>query len=134
MSNGFKMKTFFFSLTMMILTRIANSADISMIQADKTFLGNIPENDLAVIFDEPAINKKYKVEKLNAKVGDVVIFMNRDEVSHNVSGTINGENSFDVKLQKPGLANDKKIELTKKGEYIIQCAIHPKMKINVKVD
>jgi plastocyanin len=41
---------------------------------------------------------------------------------------------FDVKLQEPGKVNDRKIEFKEAGDYTIQCAIHPKMKIKVTVD
>ena len=105
-----------------------------MVQADKTFLGNITDKEAAEAFDNPSIEEKHKVETMSAKVGDTILFVNRDEVSHNVSGWFGSISFFDVKIQAPGLSNDRAIELKKKGEFIIQCAIHPKMKIKLKVD
>lgn len=107
---------------------------IRMVQADKTFLGNITDKEAADAFDNPAIEEKNKVEVLKAKVGDSIVFVNRDEVTHNVSGSVNSEQVFDVKLQDPGPKNDRAIKLSKKGEYTIECAIHPKMKFKVQVD
>lgn len=108
--------------------------EIRMVQADKTFLGNITDKEAAEVYDNPEIEEKNKVETINAKVGDTINFINRDEVAHNVSGSLNQKIDFDVKLQEPGAANDRKINLTKAGEYTIQCAIHPKMKFKIKVD
>lgn len=110
------------------------SKEIRMVQSDKTFLGDITDAQASEAFDNPLIEKKHKVESLEAKVGDTINFVNRDEVAHNVSGNATGKVLFDVKLQEPGPANDRKITLKEKGEFTIQCAIHPKMKIKVKVD
>ncbi len=119
---------------MCIFTFEARSATFRMVQADKAFLGNISDAQALEAFDNPAIEEKNKVEMVTAKLGDTITFVNRDEVKHNVSGKINAENVFDVKIQEPGAANDRIIVLSKKGEYTIQCAIHPKMKFKVKVD
>lgn len=112
----------------------AHAESFRMVQADKVFLGNITDLQAAEAYDNPEIEEKYKIEKLNAKVGDEILFVNRDEVKHNVSGKIKEETIFDVKIQEPGQANDRKILLTKKGEYTIQCAIHPKMKFKIIVE
>ena len=122
------------SLTIISLSSMSFAETIRMVQADKTFLGNITDKEASDSFDNPAIEEKNKVEAIKAKVGDKILFLNRDEVTHNVSGTINTETIFDVKLQDPGVKNDRTIDLTKKGEYIIQCAIHPKMKFKITVD
>lgn len=125
------MKIFFCFL---LLSFSAMAKDIRMVQSDKTFLGDITDAQASEAFDNPAIEKKHKIENIEAKVGDSINFINRDEVAHNVSGMASGKVLFDVKLQEPGIANDRKITLKEKGEFTIQCAIHPKMKIKVKVD
>jgi plastocyanin len=51
-----------------------------------------------------------------------------------VSGKIEKKTIFDVTLQAPGKENDKKISLKKPGTYTVQCAIHPKMKLEVVVE
>ena len=117
-----------------LMSNIVMSETIRMVQSDKAFLGNITDKEAAEAFDNPAIEEKNKVESITLKVGDTIIFSNRDEVKHNVSGWKDKENIFDVKIQEPGLKNDRSILLSKKGDFIIQCAIHPKMKIKLKVD
>lgn len=118
---------FFFSFA-------AQAESIRLVQAAKSFLGDITDEQADVAYDDPTIEEKYKVEELKIKAGDTLIFANRDEVSHNVSAKNGEEVLFNVDLQKPGIKNDKEIVITKKGEYEIQCAIHPKMKIKLKVD
>jgi len=105
-----------------------------MVQAGKVFLGNITDEQAGQAYDDPIIEEENKVEELKLKVGDKIFFKNRDEVSHNVSAKKDGVVLFDVKLQDPGAKHDKTIELKTKGEYTIQCAIHPKMKITLKVE
>jgi plastocyanin len=126
------------SLLIMILTMLlstyAYAETYNMVQVDKTFLGDLSEKQVTEVFDDPSIEEKHKVDVMSAKVGDVIKFKNRDEVTHNVSGWKGSENVFDVKLQEPGQKNDRDIVLNKKGEYTIQCAIHPKMKLKIKVD
>jgi plastocyanin len=126
------------SLLIMILTMLlstyAYAETYNMVQVDKTFLGDLSEKQVTEVFDDPSIEEKHKVDVMSAKVGDVIKFKNRDEVTHNVSGWKGSENVFDVKLQEPGQKNDRDIVFNKKGEYTIQCAIHPKMKLKIKVD
>lgn len=107
---------------------------IRMVQVDKTFMGDITDEQAQKAFDDPSIEEKYKVTEIKAKRGDTIEFLNRDEVAHNVSGSNSEKVVFDVKLQEPGKANDRKIEFKNSGDYTIQCAIHPKMKLKVTVD
>ncbi len=116
-----------------LLLATAEAKVIKMVQGGKTFLGSVTDAEAAAAYDDPQIEEKYKVETLNAKVGDEIIFQNRDEVSHNVSGAKDKKVVFDVKLQEPGVKNDRQIKLSEKGDYTIQCAIHPKMQIKLKV-
>ncbi len=124
-----------FSLILfLILSCTAYAKSIRMVQADKVFLGDVTDQQALEAYEDPSIEEKNKVEKISAKIGDTIEFANRDEVNHNVSGTFGGVKVFDVKLQAPGKTNDRSVLLTKKGEYYIQCAIHPKMKFKVTVD
>ncbi len=111
----------------------ADAKVIRMVQGGKIFLGDVTDAQAAAAYDDPLIEEKYKVVALNAKVGDEINFQNRDEVSHNVSGAMSQKVVFDVKLQEPGKPNDRQIKLKEKGDYTIQCAIHPKMQIKLKV-
>lgn len=110
------------------------SETLTVIQADKVFLNEIPEKLIPKMIENPLIEKKYKIEELNLKVGDEVFFKNRDVVNHNVSGFIGDENIFNVEIQEPGKKNDKKIKMSKPGIYRIQCAIHPKMLLMINVE
>ena len=112
----------------------ASAKTISMVQGGKTFLGEVTDKQASDAYDDPSIEETHKVDVISAKVGDEIRFMNRDEVSHNVSGSKAQKVIFDVKLQEPGKAHDRSVKLSEKGEYVIQCAIHPKMKFKVKVD
>lgn len=107
---------------------------VQMVQVDKAFLGDITDEQAKNAFEDPSIEDEHKVEKLNLKKGDKLLFKNRDEVTHNVSAWKGEKALFDVKLQEPGAKNDRTIELTEAGEFTVQCAIHPKMKIKLKVD
>lgn len=121
-------------LLVFIFLSFAEAKSIRMVQGGKTFLGDVTDAQAAAAYDDPEIEEKHKVESFSAKVGDEITFYNRDDVSHNVSGSIKEKVIFDVKLQEPGKANDRTVKFNEKGEYTIQCAIHPKMKIKVKVD
>lgn len=106
---------------------------VKMVQGGKTFLGDITDAQASQAYDDPEIEEKFKVEELVLEPGDKIRFINRDEVSHNVSGSSGNKVIFDVKIQEPGEKNDREILLKDKGELIVQCAIHPKMKLKVKV-
>jgi plastocyanin len=125
---------FTFCLFVFVLSSICAAKDIRMVQVDKVFLGDITDKQAAEAFDNADFEEKHKVQRISAKVGDTIQFINRDDVAHNVSGLLGKAVSFDVKLQEPGLANDRKIPLSTKGEYTIQCAIHPKMTFKLNVD
>lgn len=118
-------------LSLMIIN--ADAKVIRMVQGGKIFLGDVTDAQAAAAYDDPQIEEKYKVVSLDAKVGDEISFQNRDEVSHNVNGALSQKVVFDVKLQEPGKKNDRQIKLKEKGDYTIQCAIHPKMQIKLKV-
>lgn len=126
-----KCVVFFFSL---LIFGNVSAKTVRMVQAAKTFMGDITDAQASEAYDNPLIEEKHKTVALTLKTGDEISFINRDEVSHNVSGSLNDKTEFDVKLQGPGKENDRSIKLTKKGDYIIQCAIHPKMQLKVKVE
>lgn len=107
---------------------------VRIVQAGKTFLEDITDAQASQAYDDPEIEEKFKLEEIKLAVGDTLLFSNRDEVSHNVSGSKAERTVFDVKIQEPGVVNDRKIELKEKGEITVQCAIHPKMKLKVRVE
>jgi plastocyanin len=73
----------------------------------------------------------FSEDAVNIKTGDSVKFMNDDNVAHNVTSSGPGGNK-NAGLQKAGESTS--IVYDKAGEYRVQCGIHPKMKMTVKVD
>lgn len=120
-------------LIMLFTSSGAFGAEISIVQVDKVFMNGITDEQAEQVWDDPEIEEKYKIEKIEANVGDTLIFKNRDEARHNVNGKLNSKEAFDVKLQEPGIVNDRAIKLEKAGEYTVNCVIHPKMKFKVIV-
>jgi plastocyanin len=88
---------------------VAFAADHSIMQKGKTF-------------SESAIT----IEK-----GDIVVFVNDDGVTHNVMSTDSG-NEFNIGSQPPGVSTP--VTFDKAGTFTILCAIHPRMKLLVKVN
>jgi plastocyanin len=83
---------------------------------------------------ERSIMQKGKVfseSAITIKKGDVVVFVNDDSVTHNVMSTDSG-NEFNIGSQPPGVSTP--VTFDKAGEYTILCAIHPRMKLVVKVN
>src|SRR2546423_5398721 len=83
---------------------------------------------------ERSITQKGKVfseSALTIKRGDVVVFVNDDSVTHNVIST-DSENGFNIGAQPPGVSTP--VTFDKSGEFKIVCAIHPRMKMMVKVN
>lgn len=65
-------------------------------------------------------------------VGASTHFRNSDDVIHNIMTIDENDEPEDRGLQKPGETITAKFE--KAGIYQVRCAIHPKMKMIVKVD
>lgn len=83
---------------------------------------------------ERAITQKGKVfseSAITIKKGDVVVFVNDDTVTHSVMSTDSG-NEFNIGAQAPGVSTP--VTFDKLGEFTIICAIHPRMKLMVKVN
>jgi len=83
---------------------------------------------------EHSIRQKGKVfseSAITIKKGDMVVFVNDDTVTHNVMSTDAG-NEFNIGSQAPGTSTP--VTFDKTGEFTIICAIHPRMKLTVKVN
>jgi len=74
--------------------------------------------------------KAFSESVITIKKGDVVVFVNDDSVTHNVMSTDSG-NEFNIGSQAPGASTP--VTFDKSGEFTILCAIHPRMKLLVKV-
>lgn len=75
--------------------------------------------------------KQFSEKQLSLKAGQSVLFVNDDNVAHNVYTIIKGKKQ-DLGLQKPNEENS--IAFEQSGTYRVRCAIHPKMKMVVKVE
>ena len=82
---------------------------------------------------ERTISQKGKVfseTALELKKGDTLVFLNDDNVVHNVLSTTPG-NIFNLGSIAPGHSTP--VTFDKAGNLQILCAIHPSMKMSVKV-
>jgi len=74
--------------------------------------------------------KVFSESAITIKKGEVVVFVNDDNVTHNVMSADPG-NAFNIGSQAPGVSTP--VTFDKVGEFTILCAIHPRMKLVVKV-
>ncbi|MFK5892555.1 MAG: plastocyanin/azurin family copper-binding protein [Pseudomonadota bacterium] len=75
-------------------------------------------------------NKAFSVKKLTIKVGDVVKFENDDPFFHNVY-SLSDTKTFDLGSYPKG--ESKSVIFNKPGTIAVECAIHPKMYMEVIV-
>jgi plastocyanin len=74
--------------------------------------------------------KVFSVTDVSLKVGDTLLFVNDDTVAHNVL-TMDPENKFNLGSLKPGSSTP--VTFKAASDFQIICAIHPTMKMHVKV-
>jgi plastocyanin len=74
--------------------------------------------------------KVFSQTEITVKAGDTLMFENDDNVAHNVMSTTPG-NTFNMGLLKPGSATP--VTFKTPGDILVICAIHPSMKLHVKV-
>jgi plastocyanin len=74
-------------------------------------------------------NKAFSVSQITIKVGDRITFVNNDTVSHNVFSSAKGA-EIDI-LQHP--ARSDTVRFTQAGTFDLECALHPEMKLEVRV-
>jgi len=67
---------------------------------------------------------------VNLKKGDVITFVNDDNIAHNIYST-SPANEFNLGSQAPGTSSP--VTFGKSGEVTVLCAIHPRMKMVVTV-
>ena len=75
-------------------------------------------------------DRTFSQAELDIKRGDRVIFKNADEVTHNVFSSTKGM-EFEIKRQEPGESTA--VPFDKEGTAEVRCAIHPRMKLIVRV-
>ena len=82
---------------------------------------------------EKSISQKGKVfseTEITVKKGDSLVFVNDDNVSHNVLSST-ADHEFNLGAMAPGASAPVTFKTT--GDVAVICAIHPKMKMAVKV-
>lgn len=72
----------------------------------------------------------FSMEQLEIKRGDVVTFVNDDNVPHNIYSTSEG-NKFNMGSQPPGISTP--VTFTTAGDVNVRCLIHPRMQMSVKI-
>ena len=72
----------------------------------------------------------FSAESMTIKKGDALTFLNDDSVPHNIMSTSKG-NEFNLGSQAPGSSTD--VTFKESGDVQVICAIHPRMKMTVKV-
>jgi plastocyanin len=72
----------------------------------------------------------YQPTAIQARVGDVIRFINDDSADHEVFVPTKGF-GVDLGVQKPGQATE--LPLTRKGSFEVECVIHPHMLLKVNV-
>ncbi len=76
-------------------------------------------------------DRAFSQSEVTIRVGDTVTFKNQDEFVHNVFSSTAGM-EFDIRRQNPG--GQSTIPFSKAGTAEVRCAIHPRMKLLVKVE
>jgi plastocyanin len=74
--------------------------------------------------------RAFSSEEVGLKKGESLTFLNDDSVPHNIMSTSKG-NEFNLGSQAPGTATD--VTFKEPGDVLVICAIHPRMKMMVKV-
>jgi plastocyanin len=72
----------------------------------------------------------FSSESVTIKKGEALTFVNDDTVPHNIIST-SKNNEFNLGSQPPGASTD--VTFKEAGEVQVICAIHPRMKMTVKV-
>ena len=74
--------------------------------------------------------RAFSSEGVTIRKGDTLTFFNDDNVPHNIASTRKG-NEFNLGSQPPGSATP--VTFREVGDTQVICAIHPRMKLMVKV-
>jgi plastocyanin len=72
----------------------------------------------------------FSVESITVKKGDTLTFFNDDSVPHNIMSLTKGS-EFNLGSQQPGSSTP--VTFNTAGDFEVICAIHPRMKLAVKV-
>ena len=77
-------------------------------------------------------NKVFSTGEITIKKGDLVTFSNDEkDITHNVY-SLGPKNPFELKTQAPGQTSS--VSFADSGEAMVECAIHPTMRLKIKVE
>jgi plastocyanin len=76
-------------------------------------------------------DRSFAQPEIVVRAGDRIVFSNQDNVTHNLFSRSPGF-EFEVKVQLPG--QETPVTFDKPGEADVRCAIHPEMKLHLKVE
>jgi plastocyanin len=88
---------------------------------------------IAALADDAAIHEKgraFSAAEVTVKKGQPLVFVNDDTVPHNAMSTTHGA-EFNIGSQAPGSSTP--VTFDQAGDVMVICAIHPRMKLTVKV-
>jgi plastocyanin len=74
--------------------------------------------------------RAFSSDSITIKKGEALTFANDDTVPHNIISTSKG-NEFNLGSQPPGASTD--VTFKEVGDALVICAIHPRMKLTVKI-
>ena len=72
----------------------------------------------------------FSIDHADVKKGQALTFLNDDSVPHNIMSATKG-NEFNLGSQAPGSSTE--VTFKEAGDVAVICAIHPRMKMTVKV-
>src|ERR1700736_5138840 len=72
----------------------------------------------------------FSTDSITVKKGEMLTFLNDDTVPHNIMSASQG-NEFNLGSQSPGSSTE--VTFKEAGDVTVICAIHPRMKMMVKV-
>jgi plastocyanin len=93
-------------------------------------LGGLSTGALAATEAIHQQGRTFSSESVTVKKGEALTFFNDDTVPHNIMSTSKG-NEFNLGSQAPGSSTD--VKFNEVGDVTVICAIHPRMKMMVKV-
>ena len=75
--------------------------------------------------------RMFSVDSIAIKAGELLTFLNDDNVPHNIASISKGNGVRSRQAEWPGTSTD--VAFTEAGDVQVFCAIHPRMKLTVKV-
>lgn len=82
--------------------------------------------------DIDQVGQRFTPSSLKLQRGDKARFLNRDDVTHNISIIDAGDSAADLGLQRPGQVIEAVFDKT--GRFVIRCSVHPRMRMVIQVD